>query len=190
MIILDYWSGNPRHVKQFWSPNYGLQALREHVAAEVDNVIIHAFDPLEITEQGTEEKKWTVFHYHNTYGTLPTGIDIICALHPNPGVIFEQRWYGHDEETFQYNRYLPLLSEVIGEHAEEWAKVVLQFDDCLDEECRDTGGQVFIDRLNRYWAHYNYRLSPIKPLSVRPSLPSSIYKFSSFHLFEKQSLEN
>lgn len=188
MNLLDYWAGRREHVLDFWREGYGIAALRKYVQSEIWEITIHALDALEIKGRSSEELDWVRYEFYHHFPHLPNGIDIVCALHPNPGVIYDQRWY--DEETFQYNRYLPFLSEVIGEKAKEWAKVVLQFDDCLDEECRNTGGQVFVEKLNRYWSYYDYQLRPLKPLGSKASFPSNIYKFSSFYLFEKQSLEN
>lgn len=188
MNFLDYWSWTKHHVLDFWREDYGISALKRCVQAEVDNLTIHALDALEIKGRSQEERHGIGFEFYNHYPDLPTGLDIICALHPNPGVIFDRHWYPYTDEDFETSRYLGFLSNVISEKAKNWAIVALQFDDELEKGMYWEGGSEFITKLQKYWVYRRYHLEPVEPLIPKPRFPSMNYKFSSFHLFEKRNI--
>lgn len=155
MNLLDYWSGTKEHVLNYWNKRSGIAALQENVSAEVDNLTIHALDPLNFSERESDERDGIRYEFYNNYPDLPTGLDIICALHPNPGVLFDKSFWW-SEEDFHTGRYFGFLSQVIAEHAKNWALVALQFDDELSNQIYGTWGDVFISKLQEYGKYPGY----------------------------------
>lgn len=185
MNLLDYWCGERKHVLDYWREDYGIAALKKYVSTEVNNLTVHALDPVHFTERRSSERHNGIdFEFYTHFPDLPTGIDIVCALHPNPGVLSDRGWWS-DEEDFHMGRYLGFLSEVIGNHTKIWAFVALQFDDEIKQASYWTWENTFIERLRSYGKYWDYRLEPVEPLSPGPRFPSWIYTFSSFHLFKK-----
>ncbi len=188
MNLLDYWSWTKHHVLDFWREDYGISALKRCVQAEVDNLTIHALDALEIKGRSQEEHNGIRFEFYNYFPDLPNGLDIICALHPNPGVIFNSTWLYSDDEDDETSLYIGFLSNDFLEKAKNWAIVALQFDYQLDKMMYWGGGSEFIAKLQKYWVYRRYHLEHVEPLIPKPRFPSMNYKFSSFHLFEKRDI--
>lgn len=189
MNLLDYWSGKREHVLDFWREGYWIAALRKYVQSEVWEITIHALDALEIKGRSSEEHDWVRYEFYNYFPDLPAGLDIICALHPNPGVLIDGGWMSSDEE-FEESRYLWFLTRVIWQKARDRARIVLQLDDVLGNMYAGAGTDIFLKKLHSYWKWYGYNLAPLNWLTPTSRFPSASYTFSSFHLFEKQSLEN
>lgn len=187
MNLLDYWSGGREHVLDYWRENYWVAALKKYVSTEVSDITVHALDPVHFTGRASEKYNGIDFEFYHHFPHLPTGIDIVCALHPNPGALSDRGWWW-DEEDFHMGRYLGFLSEVIGNHTKSWAFVALQFDDEMRKTSYWTWENTFIERLWSYGKYWDYRLEPVEPLSPGPRFPSWIYTFSSFHLFKKESI--
>lgn len=102
------------------------------MAGEIGKLTVHAFDPLEIEKRSGSQNRETEIQLHNSFKTLPDNCDVVCVLHPNPGVLYSHR-SSHDDWNFQHGRYMSLLVHAIEEKLTLRGRVILQFDDELEK---------------------------------------------------------
>ncbi len=89
------------------------------------DLIVHAFDPLAISASSKHTESHAQFHFHTDFQSIPGGLDLICALHPNPMVLYPYRL---NDDDIHYSRYLSLLIHLIKENLAVEGKIALQFD--------------------------------------------------------------
>lgn len=182
MEVLDFWSGWKQDVQNLWTPQYWIAALQGNVVEEINSLIIHAFDPLEIKTPSSSRNPSATFHFHNNFNTLPDRFDTICALHPNPGVLYPH-WYCLDDWSFQHGRYMSLLTHVIEDKLKSGGRIILQFDNELENIWPWNGSEIFIQKITR---ERFYRVEEITRNTESPQFPPGVYQFSSFHVLEKK----
>ena len=183
MKVLDFWSWWEQNVQRLWTSQCWIAALKENVVEEINILIIHAFDPLEIKTPSNSRDTTPTFHFHNSFSTLPDSFDVICALHPNPSVLLDPHWYCHDDWSFQHRRYMSLLMHAIEDKLTSGGRIILQFDNELENIWPWNGSEVFIQKIKHGGF---YRIEEITHNTESPQFPPGFYQFSSFHVLEKK----
>lgn len=182
MKILDFGSGPKKNIERLWTPDFWIRSLQAHIAETITQLTVHAFDPLEIETGDNSECTDVTICFHNDFETLPQELDAVCALHPNPGVLFPAP-YSWDEWSFHHGRYMSMLVHVINKHLKFGGRVMLQFDDELENMWAGNGSDEFIQQISR---KNRYSLVEIARSKETPTFPPNVYNFSSFHVLEKK----
>ncbi len=138
---------------------------------------IHCLDSMEIDTPELVKQDHAEFHFHQDFNEIPGGIDIICALHPNPWCLMPFSKHGVDfEDDFQHKRYTIILAHLAQTMLKEDGQVFVQFDDEMAHEKADRFSEMLIR---------NSRDTLTETKTSIKGFPSDIYIFHSVRAFTK-----
>lgn len=192
MILLDYWSWKPEDTREFWTTMGGVEVLQELIWKRIENLTVHAVDPLEIPDDTHTVSEWGIdFHFHTTMRSLPENLDIVCALHPNPraGVYFPHSSLNTRER--HYNRYTPLLIDILCDRLSFWGFFISQFDNQWRPYHWIVGIENYIDSLRDsvqngiFWV--DALLQDIIIWDRNTRFPSNLYTFEALSVLRKEA---
>jgi len=201
MKVIDFWSGCPTAVRINWRDNnpwwpaFLDQSLISDVLGGIPNEI-HCYDSLALPKEETKQHLIGTIGQivlHSDKRRLPRRVDMICAFHPDPRVIFwdQDKYDFNQKKTLAYSKYVSELAIMVDFRLRVGGILAVQFDDCMaSSEQPYDGTRPFLARalpeasdyyMKRIWyAHQSETHRPIRPFEWLES-----YEFDSLHIFQK-----